>query len=266
MLSTYCIREQLALNYPLDSTKYVQGLQITDLTVPRSVRNGSDYVILDCQYALLPDDLKPDSGLVVKWFYNSIPSPIYQWIPGKKPQDLGLLKGRLDLDYRVSDHNSSMYRALFIKTPTTELSGDYKCMVSTYWREDFMTKRMVVFAPERKMVLHQAKLDLESVNITCVAQGVYPEPNMSLFKDPDRKTKLEIENSIVEKNFRNGAYDITASAIIEDQNLVTPVIFECELSIPEARYYSKKSSVFYPGIMGLVSGKFRYKNFHDKVK
>lgn len=67
----------------------VQGLQITDLTVPRSVRNGSDYVILDCQYALLPDDLKPDSGLVVKWFYNSIPSPIYQWIPGELLQPPG---------------------------------------------------------------------------------------------------------------------------------------------------------------------------------
>lgn len=61
----------------------VAGLQITDLTVPRSVRNGSDYVILDCQYALLPDDLKPDSGLVVKWFYNNSPSPVYQWIPGE---------------------------------------------------------------------------------------------------------------------------------------------------------------------------------------
>ena len=60
----------------------VTGLQITDLTVPRSVRNGSNYVILDCQYALLPDDLNPNSGLVVKWFYNNSPSPVYQWIPG----------------------------------------------------------------------------------------------------------------------------------------------------------------------------------------
>ncbi|EEB10264.1 conserved hypothetical protein [Pediculus humanus corporis] len=228
-------------------SKNVTGLQITDLTVPRSVRNGSNYVILDCQYALLPDDLNPNSGLVVKWFYNNSPSPVYQWIPGKKPQDLGLLRGRLDLDYRVSDHNSSMHRALFIKNPTTELSGDYKCMVSTFLREDFMTKRMVVFAPGKEMILLQKKPDLERVNITCIAQGIYPEPHMALYKDLERKTKLIINNTIVEKYYKNGAYNITASALIEDENLITPVIFECELFIPDAKYHAKKSSVFYPG-------------------
>lgn len=60
----------------------VVGLQITDLRVPPSVRNGSEYVILDCEYALLPEDLKEESGLVVKWFFNHSPSPVYQWIPG----------------------------------------------------------------------------------------------------------------------------------------------------------------------------------------
>lgn len=61
----------------------VVGLQITDLRVPHSVRNGSVYAILDCEYALLPEDTSPNSGLVVKWFFNRQPSPVYQWIPGK---------------------------------------------------------------------------------------------------------------------------------------------------------------------------------------
>jgi hypothetical protein len=38
-----------------------------------------------------------------------------------------------------------MHRALFISNPTTELSGEYKCVVSTFDDEDFMTKKMVVF-------------------------------------------------------------------------------------------------------------------------
>jgi hypothetical protein len=41
-----------------------------------------------------------------------------------------------------------MHRALYITNPTTELSGEYKCFVSTFDDEDFMTKKMVVFGKE----------------------------------------------------------------------------------------------------------------------
>lgn len=37
-----------------------------------------------------------------------------------------------------------MHRALYILTPTTELSGEYKCSVSTFTDEDFMIGKMVV--------------------------------------------------------------------------------------------------------------------------
>jgi hypothetical protein len=60
-------------------------LQITDLKVPQLVKNGSGRsLILDCEYTLSPDE--EAAGLVVKWFFNSQPAPVYQWIPGKKPQ------------------------------------------------------------------------------------------------------------------------------------------------------------------------------------
>lgn len=36
-------------------------------------------------------------------------------------------------------------RALHIIKPTIELSGDYRCVVSTYHDEDFMIKRMIVY-------------------------------------------------------------------------------------------------------------------------
>lgn len=61
-------------------------MQITGLFVPTEVQNGSDHVLLDCEYSLRPDELQPASGLVVKWFYNNSPAPVYQWIPGNKPQ------------------------------------------------------------------------------------------------------------------------------------------------------------------------------------
>lgn len=65
----------------------VRGVQITHLFVPEEVRNGtSDAAILDCEYTLTPADLSANSGLVVKWFFNSGPAPVYQWIPGQRPQ------------------------------------------------------------------------------------------------------------------------------------------------------------------------------------
>ncbi|KAL1129760.1 hypothetical protein AAG570_012704 [Ranatra chinensis] len=125
---------------------WAAGVQITDLRVPAAVQNGSSSgALLDCEYSLRPDELSAKSGLVVKWFFNNGPAPVYQWIPRQKPQDLGILKGKLDLEYRASGHQDTMYRALFIVNPTTELSGDYKCCVSTFQDEDFMIKKMIVY-------------------------------------------------------------------------------------------------------------------------
>ena len=124
------------------------GIQITDLRVPTAVRNNSgSAALLDCDYSLKSAESSGDrySGLVVKWFFNNGPSPVYQWISGQKPQGLGILKGKLDLSHRASDHIATMHRALYIRNPTTELSGEYKCVVSTFDDEDFMTKKMVVF-------------------------------------------------------------------------------------------------------------------------
>lgn len=45
-----------------------------------------DPVVLDCDYTLEESLVE---GLVVKWFFNEKPSPIYQWIPNKKPQESG---------------------------------------------------------------------------------------------------------------------------------------------------------------------------------
>jgi len=121
------------------------AVQITNLRVPSTVQNGSKDVILDCEYNLHPKEIEEREDPVVKWFFRSKPGPVYQWIPGSKPKDLDILKGRLDLEYRASVNPSMAYRALRILRPTTDLSGEWKCMVSTFSSEDFMVKKMVVF-------------------------------------------------------------------------------------------------------------------------
>ncbi|GLH12074.1 Uncharacterized protein GBIM_16831 [Gryllus bimaculatus] len=120
------------------------GVQITELHVPPVVRNGSSSAVLDCEYSLRSDELRTDSGLVVKWYFNNGPSPVYQWIAGGRPQDLGVLRGRLDLLYRASDNNAMKHRALYI-----------------VWGSPLG----------------------EGVNVTCRGRGVYPEPKIALYVD-----------------------------------------------------------------------------------
>ncbi len=115
------------------------------MRVPKVVESGSlDYVILDCHYDYRQSEA---SQIDVKWFFGDDPQPFYQWIPGRAPQTIGeLFRNRLDLNYAVrSTDDFSKHRAVKILRPTSELSGNYKCKVSSFLDEDFMTKRMIVF-------------------------------------------------------------------------------------------------------------------------
>ncbi|KAL1129761.1 hypothetical protein AAG570_012705 [Ranatra chinensis] len=47
--------------------------------------------------------------------------------------------------------------------------------------------------PEKKFEVSQTKTDTDSVTVTCRAQGAYPQPNMTLFKSPDKKNSGGVE-------------------------------------------------------------------------
>lgn len=68
-------------------------------------------------------------------------------------QDLGILKGRLNLEYKVSEDQYSMHRALAILNPTTELTGEYTCWVSSFESEAFKRKTLIVYGKCWKMSL-----------------------------------------------------------------------------------------------------------------
>jgi len=44
-------------------------------------------------------------GMVLKWYLNSQTVPIYQWIPPSRPQGLGAMRGKIDLDFEISKGN-----------------------------------------------------------------------------------------------------------------------------------------------------------------
>ncbi|KAK8761811.1 hypothetical protein V5799_026922 [Amblyomma americanum] len=125
-----------------------RAVVIRRLSVPRWVRNGTETpVVLDCEYVYNENDLK----LVVKWFFNDGPEPVYQWIPEMRAREaFGVLQGRLDDTFSVNSRDVySQYRAIRIVEPTWELSGKYTCVVASLAGQDSRHKDMTVFVPAK---------------------------------------------------------------------------------------------------------------------
>lgn len=125
-------------------------IQITSLNVPDRVENGSvESVILDCVYTMDEDE---DKQLVVKWFFNDDPVPIYQWIPELKIRSpSSRLIGKMNHNYTIQSGNQfTKYRAIEILKPTTEFSGRYSCNVASLMSQDQKEKTMIVYG---KLVL-----------------------------------------------------------------------------------------------------------------
>lgn len=71
--------------------------------------------------------------------------PMRPFVPTRTVVFSGMFKGRLNLDYRASNDPNTEHRALYIKSPDPEMSGEYTCSVSSLASEDLKTKRMLVF-------------------------------------------------------------------------------------------------------------------------
>ncbi|KAG7306178.1 hypothetical protein JYU34_008774, partial [Plutella xylostella] len=75
------------------------AVNIKRLEVPGQVEAGTGAIVLDCEYSL--GEVSSNSGLVVKWFFNQR-NLVYQWIPPLRPQVIGILKGKVDKDFKIS--------------------------------------------------------------------------------------------------------------------------------------------------------------------
>lgn len=126
------------LNHTISETAV--SVHINYIKVPSAVKNNSgEPVILDCNFSYRTDDI----DLVVQWLFND--ETVYKWIPHQKPQAMGRFKGKLDLTYAITDDPKTAHRAMKILNPSTNETGEYKCVVSTFTDEDFSARNMTVF-------------------------------------------------------------------------------------------------------------------------
>ncbi|XP_045495007.1 uncharacterized protein LOC123693817 isoform X1 [Colias croceus] len=219
------------------------AVNIDKIEVPATVELGTESIILDCQYSTKTAN---PAGLVVKWFFNGSSGLVYQWIPPLRPQVIGLLKGKVDMSFRISDEPLQAYRAIKIQKPSTNLSGNYTCVVSTFTEEDQQTRSMIVYSPAKKFRFIQEKKYVFLVTLICFAQDVYPDPDISIWS----QSKL-LEQAVKESQINSwGLYTVTIKAVVHDED-VTGLYEEyvCELSLPQTNYTRNLTTVYYPGLM-----------------
>ncbi|KAI8440570.1 hypothetical protein MSG28_001806 [Choristoneura fumiferana] len=154
-----------------------------------------DSVILDCDFTT-----ENVTGLVVKWFFMD------------RAQSL-------DLTFKVSNNVYTQHRALRILNPSTDLTGNYTCVVSTYLAEDKGTKPMTIFVPETRFDMIQDRLEDGYLNIICAVEGVFPKPELIILAGN--------------------------SALVRVEALPPTVEILCDMQVPLANYFSRKRDIFY---------------------
>ncbi|KAL7631945.1 UNVERIFIED_CONTAM: hypothetical protein RMT77_017735 [Armadillidium vulgare] len=224
------------------------AVELQQTNEPISIQNGSVLgVIIDCPYELGPND--DTEGLEIKWYYNDKQVAVYQWIPGNDPQDFGKLKGRLDLSYEASTHHKKKYRALAIIQPTSELTGKYTCVVSTFSSENRTEVLLTVYTPTNKMHTNYERVGRDEILISCSADGLYPKPNLSLFRFIPSSEIYRIEESKTYTEFENGTYSIYLEKNFKYSEL-DESNFVCTLSIPNTEFQLEREIAYCPDDAG----------------
>ncbi|XP_072388428.1 uncharacterized protein [Diabrotica undecimpunctata] len=207
------------------------AVKITNIVVP-SVTDTNRPVVLDCDYTLDVDD----GALVVKWYFND-GNLVYQWISGHPPTAIGILKGRLNINYKADPADPNKYhRALSIPNPTSELSGNYTCGVSTFKSEDVRSKQMIVLTQPQYFEIKEKRLGPRKFEISCEVKGVFPRPTLSLKLGDRDLTGLKIE--VIPNQY---IYDAQVTTVFYAKEDITEI--ECLVMVPEANYLTQKKSV-----------------------
>ena len=217
------------------------AVEIHELVVPGVVEEGSENVLLDCNFSYNSSET---DQLEIKWYFNQDPAPFCQWIagvPDTRPQLIGeLFEDKVDLEYVGGATKETKYRALLLHRPTTAMTGTYTCKVSTLESEAVAHAKMLVYSPAASTVFRQARLQDSRVNISCSFTDVFPLPNLKLTWG---SFDLFEDSLLVTPN--NGFYDVTIHKTLEHDELPAETVFGCELHLPGTEYFVREEAIYH---------------------
>lgn len=234
----------------------VRALTMNKISDKSSIKNGSAPIVLDCDYSYDPD--VDTTGLVLKWYYNSSSTIVYQWIPPGLPQAQGILSNRLDLSHRITNDSYTQHRALRILQPTLELAGTYKCQVSAASGEVEANRELIVYVPADRVDMNYTKPTETSVNVSCHVDAMYPKPDAMMLIYSEKLDQnpmiVEAEENAEKINGKGGLFAANLHSVFEDSSLFHETYFECVFAIPNANYEIRQRMMYRPDPRSIKDG------------
>jgi len=208
----------------------ISPLSNVQVTVP-TFHKASSPLKVNCDYSIDPDEA---DQVVLTWYFNDSPIPIYQWVPGLEmgPQVIHkLFKDNLDLHYEEDSEELKKHAALHITNPDQRFSGIYKCRVSTFTEEFTAEERVSIYVPP-------AKVSINSKNgvISCVVKGVFPPPSVILSWTSNGTVFSSEEAEVTADAVNSKTVDVLVNGTVDESFLEAHDMVICEVSIEGTDY------------------------------
>jgi len=211
----------------------IYPLSNVQVTVP-TLHQASSPLTVNCDYTIGADEA---DQVVLTWYFNDSPIPIYQWVPGLEmgPQVIhNMFKDNLDLHYEGDSDKLKKHASLHIANPDQRFSGSYECIVSTFTKE-FSAKDIVsIYVPPAEVSISSKNGD-----ISCFVRGVFPSPLVILSWTTNGKVFSSEEAEVRADAVNSKTVNVLVKATVDESFLEAHDMVTCEVGI-EGTEYNKR--------------------------
>jgi len=205
----------------------VHALSVAEVSAP-SPHQAGEPLTLSCDYSYEESE---SSQLVLTWYFNESPIPIYQWVPSldKGPQVIHeMFKDNLDLTHKADQDKFKKHSALHIINPDQRFAGKYKCRVSTFTKEVTHSKDVDIFVSPPSIILTYS----QGV-IRCGVEGVFPPPTLVLSWTSNSTVFSEDNVKIKSNGSDNNLFDASIAVNIEEDDIAPHDVMTCDVRLAE---------------------------------
>ncbi|XP_071513429.1 uncharacterized protein [Panulirus ornatus] len=161
-------------------------------------------------------------------------------------QAIGMLKGRVDLEYVASQEQHHRHRALKILNPTTDLTGHYSCVISSFNDEKIYKQKLVIYSEPQEVRVWTEQRDDKHVTVLCEVSHVYPQPQLHLHQHSSTIDSVVLGGGKVTSS--QGSYNLTLEHVVEEDTLQGLTTFECQVTIPDTKVHVLGSTQYQPRV------------------
>jgi len=208
----------------------VHSLSVAEVSAPSQHRAGEP-LTLNCDYSYEESE---SSQLVLTWYFNDSPIPIYQWVPSLDmgPQVIHeMFKDNLDLTHEADQDKFKKHSALQIINPDLRFAGNYKCRVSTFTKELAHSKDVSIHVSPPSINLTYGK-----GVIRCGVEGVYPPPTLFLSWTYNFTVVSDGIVEIITNTLDDNLFDASIVATVDPNDIEPHDVMTCEVRLADGAF------------------------------